>query len=226
MYHYNFKTGKIGICHAKSPSDCPFGSDNHAETLEEVQIKADVFNKEIVKFCKELNMNEKDVKNFIYKTNKARIDKDKPYENKPKKPRLNKSKLSDLSELAMMGKYVAIEKENNHEQVNFITDYILKTNDKEDNYKNIDIYKDRINQYSEHIVTHIGVNTINGGERVISYVIEPVNNEEDIPPNFTEDYGDLKLTFCYTLNLDYDLNSEFGNCYFELRQDGFYHRKY
>lgn len=156
------------------------------------------------------------------------LDKNNPGQGvaEPKKPRLNKSKLSDLSELAMMGKYVAIEKENNHEQVNFITDYILKTNDKEDNYKNIDIYKDRINQYSEHIVTHIGVNTINGGERVISYVIEPVNNEEDIPPNFTEDYGDLKLAFCYTLNLDYDLNSEFGNCYFELRQDGFYHRKY
>ena len=70
MYHYNFKTGKFGVCHAKSIENCPFGSDNHAETLEEVQIKADVFNKEIVKFCKELNMNEKDVKNFIYKTNK------------------------------------------------------------------------------------------------------------------------------------------------------------
>ena len=171
-------------------------------------------------------MNEKDVKNFIYKTNKARIDKDKPDENKPKKPRLNKSKLSDLSELAMMGKYIAIEKENNHEQVNFITDYILKTNDKEDNYKNIDIYKDRINQYSEHIVTHIGVNTINGGERVISYVIEPVNNEEDIPPNFTEEYNGTKIAFCYTLNLDCDLNSELGDCFFKLEKDGFYHRKY
>lgn len=220
MYHYNFKTGKVTKCNAKSPESCPFGVDNHAATLEDTLVKADDFNKKIIEFSKKNNMSEQDIKNFIYKDNKRRIDKDKP-----KQTKINKSKLSAKSELAMMGKYVSIDKENNEEQVNFITNYILKTLDKEDDYKNVNVYKDKINKYGNNIVTHIGVNTI-GQDRVVSYVIEPVEKDKYNIPNFSEDYSGEKSAFCYTFNIDFDEYSELGDCFFKLEKDGYYHRKH
>ena len=45
MYHVNPKTGEFGICHAKSPESCPFGCENHSESYDEIQIKADKINK-------------------------------------------------------------------------------------------------------------------------------------------------------------------------------------
>ena len=45
MYHVNPITGEFGICHAKSPENCPFGCENHSENYEEIQIKADKINK-------------------------------------------------------------------------------------------------------------------------------------------------------------------------------------
>lgn len=41
MCHVNPETGEFGICNAKSPENCPFGCENHSETYEEIQIKAD-----------------------------------------------------------------------------------------------------------------------------------------------------------------------------------------
>lgn len=46
MYHYNPKTGEVSKCNAKSPETCPFGSANHAQSLEEIQKMADERNKE------------------------------------------------------------------------------------------------------------------------------------------------------------------------------------
>ena len=45
MYHVNPETGEFDICHAKSPENCPFGVENHSESYEEIQIKADIINK-------------------------------------------------------------------------------------------------------------------------------------------------------------------------------------
>ena len=45
MYHVNPETGKFDICHASCPENCPFGVENHSESYEEIQIKADKINK-------------------------------------------------------------------------------------------------------------------------------------------------------------------------------------
>ena len=45
MYHVNPKTGEVGTCHAKSPETCPFGSFNHSDNLDNIQMKADIINK-------------------------------------------------------------------------------------------------------------------------------------------------------------------------------------
>ena len=49
MYHVNPETGEFGICHASCPENCPFGIANHSENYEEIQIKADMYNKNIKK---------------------------------------------------------------------------------------------------------------------------------------------------------------------------------
>ena len=49
MYHVNPETGEFGICHASCPENCPFGIANHSESYEEIQIKADMYNKNIKK---------------------------------------------------------------------------------------------------------------------------------------------------------------------------------
>ena len=45
MYHVNPKTGKFDICHARCLENCPFGVENHSESYDEIQIKADKINK-------------------------------------------------------------------------------------------------------------------------------------------------------------------------------------
>lgn len=47
MYHYNPKTGEVSKCKAKSPETCPFGAENHAQSLEEITKFADEQNEEL-----------------------------------------------------------------------------------------------------------------------------------------------------------------------------------
>ena len=47
MYHVNPKTGEIGTCNVQSPETYPFGQANHSENLDGIQIKADIYNKNI-----------------------------------------------------------------------------------------------------------------------------------------------------------------------------------
>lgn len=67
MYHYNPRTGEVTKCMAKSPETCPYGVENHAQTLEEIQKVADKKNQEkvlLVKSCmKKLESNIDEVKN-------------------------------------------------------------------------------------------------------------------------------------------------------------------
>ena len=59
MYHVNPETGKFDICHASCPENCPFGVENHSESYEEIQIKADKINKKL-----NIKLTEKDKNNY------------------------------------------------------------------------------------------------------------------------------------------------------------------
>lgn len=68
-------------------------------------------------------------------------------------------------------------------------------------------------------VTHLSCTTVHG-MRCINLCLET----EDLPKPFEEDYGSgYPCSFCYVLNLDAPEFSEFGDCFFEMR-DGYYHR--
>ena len=59
MYHVNLETGKFDICHASCPENWPFGVENHSESYEEIQIKADKINKKL-----NIKLTEKDKNNY------------------------------------------------------------------------------------------------------------------------------------------------------------------
>lgn len=134
----------------------------------------------------------------------------------------------DKAELAMMGKFVSVESE---EEVNFITNYILTALDKEELFRKFDSYDDHtggINIYSEiqrfnktNKVTYMGTNRVLDMPCIV-YCLEV----EDAPKPFEEDYGTGNpAAFCYVFNLvDHDMCSEFGDCFFEKRVDGYFHR--
>lgn len=68
-------------------------------------------------------------------------------------------------------------------------------------------------------VKYLSCTTVHG-MRCINLCLET----EDLPKPFEEDYGsDYPCSFCYVLNLDAPEFSEFGDCFFEMR-DGYYHR--
>lgn len=128
-------------------------------------------------------------------------------------------------ELALMGKVVGCS----NEEVQSMTEYMLSAmnyecvDDEDFNLKVLD----RINKYKDedeeqNEVKYIVCNTIEG-MKCITYLID--THEEDEPKPFEEDYGSgFPCSFCYVLNVDYDSYSEFGDCFFEKRRDGFYHR--
>lgn len=68
-------------------------------------------------------------------------------------------------------------------------------------------------------VKYLSCTTVQG-MRCINLCLET----EDLPKPFEEDYGSgYPCSFCYVLNLDAPEFSEFGDCFFEMR-DGYYHR--
>lgn len=69
-----------------------------------------------------------------------------------------KNELATRAELALMGKFVPI---NSNDEVQAITDYILTVLDRGDTFPDLDIIKDRICKYSaDNEVKYLGVNTI------------------------------------------------------------------
>ena len=120
-------------------------------------------------------------------------------------------------ELALMGKVVPV---HSNDEVNLMTKYILKVLDKEF-ISDFDILETAINKYSEKTVTHLVVNKMFQEFDCITYCLET----SDLPKPFKEDYGTGKpCSFCYVFNTTVEYMSEFGDCFFEKRADGFFHR--
>lgn len=127
-------------------------------------------------------------------------------------------------ELAMMGKVVPV---NSNDEVQKMTDYIyevmqpgLATTDCGFD----DIVGDYINKYALNEVKYIVCNT-QMGMPTITYLLANGEGEDEYPAPFEEDYGSgYPSAFCYVFNTDEEIFSEFGDCFFEKRADGFYHR--
>ena len=63
--------------------------------------------------------------------------------------------------------------------------------------------------------------------KCITYLLASTSDdeEESYPAPFETDYGTgYPCAFCYVFNTESDWCSEFGDCFFEKRADGFYHR--
>lgn len=132
------------------------------------------------------------------------------------------SEMATRCELAMMGKVVEVLNDN---EVNEMTEYLLKAMGVSDNFKNLDMLKDRIRKYdNNNKVTHLVCNTLMGSMRCVTYLID--TQDEYTPKPFEEDYGTgTPCAFCYVFNTtDDDMCSEFGDCFFQKKSDGFYHR--
>ena len=63
MYHVNPETGEFGICNASCPENYPFGVANHSENYDEIQIKADIYNKKLNK-KRNIKLTEEDKNNY------------------------------------------------------------------------------------------------------------------------------------------------------------------
>ena len=123
-----------------------------------------------------------------------------------------KNEMADRCELALMGKFVPI---NDNDEVQSMTEYIMTVLDREEDFKDVDIIKQHICQYNKKTkVRYMGVNTLMGQFRVITFVVS----------GRFYNYGDTKYTTCYCLNLDAPELSEFGDCFFKKCSDGYYHR--
>lgn len=123
-------------------------------------------------------------------------------------------------EIAMMGRLVKCS----NDEVNVMTEYILKTLGYDKNYQGEDFLKDRIQRYNEeNEVKYLLVNTIMEELLCITYCVDTHIEEEPAP--FEEDYGTgCPSSFCYVFTINADDCSEFGDCFFEKKEDGFYHR--
>lgn len=133
-----------------------------------------------------------------------------------------KSEMATRCELAMMGKVVPV---NDNSEVQSMTEYIVTAIKGEADL--VDIVKESINRYHENKVKYLVCNTIMGMP-CITYLLDSgvdKDNEDYYPAPFEEDYGTgMPCAFCYVFNLESDWCSEFGDCFFEKKADGYYHR--
>ena len=134
------------------------------------------------------------------------------------------NEMATRCELAMMGKVVPI---NSNDEVQAMTEYIVKVVHNEVEREVSDILKVAINKYHENQVKYIVVNKVMGMP-CITYLLDSGVDKKDenyYPAPFKEDYGTgLPCAFCYVFNLVSDWCSEFGDCFFEKKSDGYYHR--
>ena len=135
-----------------------------------------------------------------------------------------KRDLENRCELAMMGKVIPV---NDNSEVQAMTEYIINViqGNGEDC---VDILENAINHYRENKVKYLVCNTIMDMP-CITYLLESgvdKDHEDYYPAPFEEDYGSgYPCAFCYVFNLTSDWCSEFGDCFFEKKADGYYHRK-
>lgn len=131
-----------------------------------------------------------------------------------------KNEVATRCELALMGKVVPCTTD----EVQVMTEYILSAMGREN--LEVDIVGERIQSYSKNEVKYIVTNRVMG-MNTICYLLENGEDDEeyDYPKPFEEDYGSgYPCAFCYVLNVDYIDFSEFGDCFFEKKADGYYHR--
>lgn len=127
-----------------------------------------------------------------------------------------KNTCEDKAELALMGKFVSIESK---EECDYITRYILKVMGTDRNYPADFSITKRINSACE--VKYLGTNVLYGEFKCITYCLD----YPETPKPFETDYGSgYPSSFCYVFNTNADDCSEYGDCFFEEKEDGFYHR--
>lgn len=136
-----------------------------------------------------------------------------------------KSEMATRCELAMMGKVVPV---NDNSEVQVMTEYIATViRGEEYSNKLVDILKNAINRFHDNKVKYLVVNTVMDMP-CITYLLDSgvdKDHEDYYPAPFEEDYGTgYPVSFCYVFNLECDWCSEFGDCFFEKRPDGYYHR--
>ena len=133
-----------------------------------------------------------------------------------------KNEMMARCELAMMGKVVPCT----NDEVQMMTEYIFSAMDKDPDTL-VDILENAIQKYTKtNEVKYIVCNTVHG-MRCITYLLESTSEdeEEQFPAPFEEDYGSgYPCAFCYVFNTESDWCSEFGDCFFEKKADGYYHR--
>ena len=125
-------------------------------------------------------------------------------------------------ELALMGKVVPV---NSNDEVQGMTEYILSAMGREEPLIE-DFVTKSINHYGQNNVKYLVCNTVMD-MKCITYLLESGSDdpEEMYPAPFEEDYGTgTPCSFCYVFNTDVDWCSEFGDCFFEKKSDGYYHR--
>lgn len=119
------------------------------------------------------------------------------------------------AELAMLGCVQTVEDRGD---LVLIVNYIISELKDEQYPDGISLLKPILKDRYE--VKYISCTTIHG-MRCINLCLET----EGLPAPFEEDYGSgYPCSFCYVLNLDAPEFSEFGDCFFEKKSDGYYHR--
>ena len=134
-----------------------------------------------------------------------------------------KSEMATRCELALMGKVVPV---NSNDEVQMMTEYIFSAMGK-DPSKLVNIVENAIQHYTKtNEVKYLVCNTVHG-MKCITYLLASTSDDEEekFPAPFEEDYGSgYPCAFCYVFNTESDWCSEFGDCFFEKRADGYYHR--
>lgn len=133
-----------------------------------------------------------------------------------------KQEMETRCELALMGKVIPV---NSNDEVQMMTEYILSAMGHDEPLTE-DFVKNTINHYGQNTVKYLVCNTV-ADMKCITYLLECASDdaEEMYPAPFEEDYGTgLPCAFCYVFNTDVDWCSEFGDCFFEKKSDGYYHR--
>lgn len=133
-----------------------------------------------------------------------------------------KQEMETRCELALMGKVVPV---NSNDEVQAMTEYIYSAMGYDPD-KLVNILENAINRYQTNEVKYLVCNTMMG-MKCITYLLASTSDdeEESYPAPFETDYGTgYPCAFCYVFNTESDWCSEFGDCFFEKRADGFYHR--
>ena len=133
-----------------------------------------------------------------------------------------KQEMETRCELALMGKVVPV---NNNDEVQAMTEYIYSAMGYDPD-KLVNILENAINRYQTNEVKYLVCNTVMD-MKCITYLLASTSDdeEESYPAPFETDYGTgYPCAFCYVFNTESDWCSEFGDCFFEKKADGFYHR--